>query len=587
MTAQATLIKLSREEVYQRIVAMPDGRRKNIAAFQALQLYGAASEQKKFLPYRFDAENYIKEFLHWTPWRGSGQEKPGQVEIIDAYNLALKQQFEKRDFEKGLIKEEELTCWKPDMVIQNWIRMEAGHNVGKTKIESGLICHFFDCFVPSTVRMYAPSYDTLKDNLWEELSTDRTNNDLPGKLLKTIEIRGEDENHSIKGRAVSNSKGKGSAKIQGKHGEFLLFVLDEAEGLDDFVFDAIKSMASGGIYIVLMAANPQTRTSKFHKLKDISNVTNFRISCINHPNVVFGREDVPHAVQRSYVRDMVEEHCEIKQEHNEDKLTFTLDFPIVIKKEIYPVGTIFQPNAEFMWRVLGIAPSDVEDNKVITVGRYEAAKKRKDVFCTPEDYTRATFGIDVALWGKDYGTLYVRWRNEIWRAKQWFHQDSKEYFHFVRDLALELAAKGVQKLHMRVDAGGEGLITTAKHNLELREAFKEVRIIPVHFGGNAFDKAKYDDLVTEMYYQAKETLSGVRLLNPPEALETDLTLREWEPVNRSGKEIKKLQDKKSFKKVIKRSPDDGDGFVLAAAPDFIFKTTEIFLPRAISKESRW
>lgn len=553
-----------------------------------LEEYGEVPQSARFLPYRFDAESYIVDCLKWKPWRGSGADKPGQVEIIEAYNLALLQQFEKRDFEAGLIKEEDLIHWKPDTVIENWIRMEAGHNVGKTKIETGLICHFFDCFTPSSVRMYAPSFDTLSDNLWEELSTDRANNNLPGKIHKTIKITTNDENHSIKGRAVSNSKGKGSAKIQGKHGEFLMFVLDEAEGLDDFVFEAIESMVSGGICIVLMAANPQTRTSRFHKLKDSSEVANFRISCINHPNVREGRELVPNAVQRSYVRGMIEKHCEVKDEHDEDRLTFTLDFPVVTKDGIYSAGSIFEPNAEFMWRVLGIAPSDVEDNKVITVGRYEAAKKRTEVSCTPDDYTRATFGIDIAHMGKDYGTLYVRWRNEIWRAKQWFHQDSKMYFHAVKDIALDLKKKGVSKIHVRVDAwNSSGLVDTLKHNLELREALSEFKVFIVHFGSDARDKKEYDNLVTEMYFQSSETLRGVRLINPPETLESDLTLREWEPVNRDGRELKMLQPKKLFKKVIKRSPDDGDGFVLCAAPDFIFKTVEVAAPRIVPKVSRW
>jgi hypothetical protein len=88
-----------------------------------------------------------------------------------------------------------------------------------------------------------------------------------------------------------------------------------------------------------------------------------------------------------------------------------------------------------------------------------------------------------------------------------------------------------------------------------------------------------------MYFQAKETLLGIKLVNPPETLESDLTLREWEPVNRQGRELKKLQDKKKFRKVINRSPDDGDGFVLCVAPDSIFRSAELPLPMDISRES--
>jgi hypothetical protein len=305
--------------------------------------------------------------------------------------------------------------------------MEAGHTVGKTKLAAGLISHFHDCFAPSAVSMYAPTGDALRDNLWEELKMDRGGKGLPGRILGSIEIR-TGPNHYIKGRATTNSHGKGTERIQGKHGEFLMFVLDEAEGVDAFVFDAINSMTSGGITIVLMQANPKTRTSKFHKIKDNSNVESFRMSCINHPNVVAGREIVPNAVQREYVRSMVEQYCEPVPEHNVDEETFTLDWDVKARDRMLPAGTIFRPDHEFCWRVLGVAPADISEKTVITPGRYNSAKLRKDVVVLPDEMDRATMGIDVARFGTDFGTLYIRFREEVWRAKQFFKLDSKGIF---------------------------------------------------------------------------------------------------------------------------------------------------------------
>lgn len=579
---------LTREAVAEAILLIADEDERAIAAELALELYGEAPQTSRFAPYRFEPERYIKDFLGWEPWSCSAKDKPGQQQIIDAYTLALRQQFEKRDYEAGELRKSDLRYWKPGQIIQNYIRMEAGHTVGKTKLAAGLISHFHDCFAPSAVSMYAPTGDALRDNLWEELKMDRGGKNLPGRILGNIEIR-TGPNHYVKGRATTNSHGKGTERIQGKHGEFLMFVLDEAEGVDAFVYDAINSMTSGGITIVLMQANPKTRTSKFHKIKDNSNVVSFRMSCINHPNVVEGREIVPNAVQREYVRSMVEQYCEPVAEHNPDDETFELDWPVKARDIVYPAGTVFKPENEFMWRVLGIAPADLSDKTIIPVGRYNAAKLRSDVVVLPEDVERATFGIDVARFGIDFGTLYIRWKNEVWRAKQFFQQDSKEYFHTVKDLALGLSKKGVKMLHIRIDAGGDssGLVDTIKHNMELREAFFEIKIVPVHFGGAAKDSAKYDDLATEMYFEARETLLGIKLLKPPETLESDLTLREWEPVNRSARELKKLQDKKLFRKVINRSPDDGDGFVLCVAPDYIFRTTELVAPVGIGKKSVW
>jgi hypothetical protein len=53
-------------------------------------------------------------------------------------------------------------------------------------------------------------------------------------------------------------------------------------------------------------------------------------------------------------------------------------------------------------------------------------------------------------------------------------------------------------------------------------------------------------------------------------LQEDLTERTYETKNKAGVFVKKLTDKDKFKKDFKRSPDDGDAFVLTIAPEFIF-----------------
>ncbi|MBK7709515.1 MAG: hypothetical protein IPJ30_28085 [Acidobacteria bacterium] len=67
---------------------------------------------------------------------------------------------------------------------------------------------------------------------------------------------------------------------------FLGFFVDEADGVADYVFKAMSMMASGGISIVLMTANPRLRSSAFHRLKKASYVKALRISSLYHPNVV-------------------------------------------------------------------------------------------------------------------------------------------------------------------------------------------------------------------------------------------------------------------------------------------------------------
>jgi hypothetical protein len=346
--------------------------------------------------YRYDAEGYITRHLGWEPWGGDA-DAPGQREVIAAYNAALKAQED-----------------DPNAVVQNHIRIEAGHTVGKTKLASGLVNHFFDCYQPSIIYTYAPSWEQIHDLLWKEIKADRRDKGLPGRILD-LELKVSD-NHFAKGRATNNAGGQGTERAQGQHGKYLMFVLDEAEGIDDYVWNAVDSMTSGGISIVLMLANPRTRSSQFHKAAGQANVKSFRISCLQHPNVVSGQEIVPGAVKRAYVDGMIDKHCEAVGADEPDNHTFTVPWR----------PGIFRPNAEFLFRVMGIAPANISDNTFVPSGRYEAATKRQADGRAPH---AARFGVDVARYGSDMGTLYINYAGALWRAAQFAQLDTTAYYH--------------------------------------------------------------------------------------------------------------------------------------------------------------
>lgn len=485
------------------------------------------------------------------------------MEVIDAYTLALRQLHERHEWEQGEKTADELEYWQPGQVIQNRIRIEAGHTVGKTKLAAGIFSHFFDTCAPAIIYTFAPGWEQINDLLWKEIRTDRDDKaDLPGQVMKTPELKHKG-NYFAKGRATSNAHGTGTERVQGQHGKYLMFVLDEAEGIADFVWNAIESMTSGGIVIVLMLANPRTRLSKFYKQRTRPDVRNFRISCIWHPNVIADREIVPGAVRREYVTNMVRDHAEVVEQHSEDDHTFELP---------WQPGVVYQPDSELMFRVLGIAPANIADNTFVPVGRYEAACQRKPE-PTGDETKWARMGVDVARYGNDMGTLYIRHAGRVWRAAQFAQQDTNAYRDAIRREAKKLAAAGVVSLHIRGDAGGgylSGVVDPLKIDREMQRMFADFQINEVHFNGTPHDEKAYDDKITELYAHAGETLKGLAISKPPELLEDDLCARTYKWVNKAGTAVKKLMDKEKFKTDYERSPDDGDGCVLAIAPDFVF-----------------
>jgi hypothetical protein len=514
-----------------------------------------------FAPTRFDPQAYIRRRLGWEPWQGIGPEAPGQVEVLHAYTLALRQQLERDKYEKGLLSLEQLTCWKPGTVIKNRLRIEAGHTVGKTKIASGLVNHFFDHFPPAIIYTFAPTEAQIRLLLWKEIKFDREGKGLPGRILDTCEIKYK-SNHFAIGRATSDASGKGTERVHGQHNAHTMFVLDEAEGVADFVYDAIDSMTSGGISIVVMLANPHTRTSRFHKAASGSNVQSFRMSCVDHPNVRADQEVVPGAVRRFYVEDMLEKHCEIVDVHNEDLYTFELPW--------HP-DTIYQPDSEFLFRVLGIPPANLSDKCLIPVGRFEAACKRKPKEDRPE---RARLGLDVQRRGSDFGSLWARWNGMAWHMSSFQTEDTYAYSNRVKAKALGLAERGVTSLHIRIDAGGGfggGIADRLIREEDLIKAFADFQVFEVHFGGAATKPDQFYDAITELTADVAETIKTLAIVKPPAALLEDLCEREYDWRNVSGKEVRKLEKKDDFRKRHSgRSPNDGDGFVLACASDFLF-----------------
>lgn len=567
---------LSREEVAERIRRLPP-EKQTAAAALALKLYGPAPKKteavnKRFLNYQYDPVGYVKKFLNWEPWQGIDAKHPGQVEILDACALAVRQQYERREYQNGNLKLEELTVWKPDDPIKNWIRVESGNGVGKTKMISGFVNWGFDCF-NSIVYTFHLSATQDEVTTWKEIGRDRRNKGLPGRPL-TTKIHLSADRFAIS-RNPSNAGGTGEENTKGQHNEFLFFVIDEADGAKDFIFDGIETMESGGIAVVLMTANPRSRSSRFHRIKRQSYVKSLRISSLYHPNVVEGKEKIHGAVTRGFIQKQLEKHkCTAVEKHDPKLFTFKLDFEVVVRDVKYPAGTIWQPTAGFMTTVLGICPPNAHDKTVISQGIYEEACNR-----VPQggDVTQARVGVDGARSGVDKGTIYIRWQDAVWRAAELDDSPTEVYIDEIKKPCLLLKEKGVTSLHIRVDSAyGSGVIDGLRIDADLQEAFADFQVFEVHFGSSASNQRDYDNIITELYFETAETLESVCILNPPETLEVDLTEREYDWINRAGKTRKILEQKKVFKKRTGgRSPDDGDGLVLAVGPDYCFNNVNI------------
>jgi hypothetical protein len=155
-----------------------------------------------------------------------------------------------------------------------------------------------------------------------------------------------------------------------------------------------------------------------------------------------------------------------------------------------------------------------------------------------------------------------------------YQLDTTQYAYTVRDAILDLVRETdgvVNDVVVRVDGGGGfggGVVDQLRRSLQLKNKLKYFEVWEINFNGRAFDESRFSDLATEMYYHTGAELEEeLTLVEVPEELQTDICERTW----RYKHEVKKLETKDKFRGDFSRSPDDGDGCVLAVAPDYVFE----------------
>jgi hypothetical protein len=496
--------------------------------------------------------------LGFTPWSGRNGRK-GQLELFRDIENSVKRQL------------------AGDTTAPQIFRVESCHSVGKTYGAAGLVNWFFDSFSPAIIITTAPTDDQVDKLLWKDIRTQRKHD--TGQLKPSAPEMSYAPNHFALGRVTNNNNNQGSAKAQGQHGEYMMFVFDEAEGIPQFMYDAVGGMMTGGkVLIWLLIANPQTTSSPFHKLGKRNDVQNYRFDALDFPNVIEDETIIPGgAASRRWVDERIDWWCERVSQHNDDEFTF--EVPWRLDEKGKPV--IWKPvDPEFLWRVRGIPPKTSSSMAFISSGRYEAARYRNEPLVKSRVFQ---LGMDAARYGVDRGTLYGLLNGRLRKYATISKQDGLAYAEAVIH-ALETEEGNFDSVSLRVDgtggfaSGGVDLLNHADQFITFRNY--EPVVHEVHFASSAHDEEKYKFIVTEMYAEAAETLKGIVLECHSNELEEDLTGRLYKYVNVEGKSVKVLEDKDIFRKRHKssempsgRSPDDGDGVVLALAPEHIFQAT--------------
>ena len=166
------------------------------------------------------------------------------------------------------------------------VAVKSGNGLGKGFSAAVAILWFLYCHDPAVVLSTAPTFRQVRHVLWREVHrlSRKARYSLRGKLLDTrLELS---EGHFALGLSADSDN-----EFQGFHSSNMLIVVDEAEGVEETIYEAIEAVMTSENCRLLLIGNPTTMSGTFrrafHADRDLYHT--ITISALESPNVKEGK----------------------------------------------------------------------------------------------------------------------------------------------------------------------------------------------------------------------------------------------------------------------------------------------------------
>lgn len=392
------------------------------------------------------------------------------------------------------------------------VAIRSGHGIGKTAFLSWLILWWVLTRSPSRIACTANTASQLSDILWAEVA--KWHRRMPEGLKELIEVTSAKvELTGQDSFAVARTARRETPEaLQGFHSPNMLFLVDEASGVDDIIFEVGEGAMSTEGAKTVMTGNP-TRTSgyfyeAFNKMKD----SFFTMKVASQDSTQVGSK---------FIEDM-------KTKYGEDSNIFRV-------------------------RVLGEWP-EADDDVVIPLHLLQSAAERDQV---PAETTPVVWGLDVARFGTDKSALCKRKGNVVTEPiKSWRNKDLMEMCGIILN-EYETTTWSDRPVEILVDSIGLGAGVVDR----LTELDLPVRGINV--AESASMGERYGRLRDELWFLGKEWFEARDCTIPnQEELIDDLSKPRFSFLS-NGK--LKVEGKDEMKRRGLNSPDLADAFCLTFA----------------------
>jgi hypothetical protein len=172
------------------------------------------------------------------------------------------------------------------------VSIRSGHGTGKSTFMAWCVLWFLACYFPAKVPATAPTSHQLEDVLWSEIAKwhRKMADQFPALAAEFEWSTGAFRMRSAPNESFSvarTSRPEKPEALQGFHAENILFLIDEAAGVADNVFEVAEGALSTEGAFVVMAANPTRQSGYFfdshHRMRAAWAALHW--SCIDSPMV--------------------------------------------------------------------------------------------------------------------------------------------------------------------------------------------------------------------------------------------------------------------------------------------------------------
>lgn len=406
------------------------------------------------------------------------------------------------------------------LVTESRNAIRSGHGVGKSCMLAWACLWFLFTRPYAKIVVTAPTMRQLFDVFMSEISKWLGKSKLLSNLFEytksKIAFKGAPNEWFLVARTAAKPE-----NLAGFHADHLLFILDEASGIDDSIFEVVEGALTGANNKLLMCSNP-TRNSGFFK------------------RAFYEDRELYHTMKISSAdsKRVSSEYCQrlIKQ-YGEDS-------------DVVRV------------RVFGEFPK-AEADGLIALEYVEAAINREPVYLGD-----LVIGVDVARFGDDETVICPRIGNAVLPLTRYRKADLMTTCgRIIHILEMSMKKHGKKTAKINVDDDGVGGGVTDRLREVLNEKSLSVTVTGCHNGGKARD-AHYANWGTESYFALRDRFNTGEIMLPrDDELTAQLTTRKYS-LNSRDQLI--LEPKADYKKRFKRSPDRADALVLAFAPVMTF-----------------